>query len=78
MEGPDSSEVDAPSADHGEDEDEDDDAAAAAGSSLVVLLGLILSCKLVCRPGTRTRKTSVRSRTMFLSWVMMIMINDAY
>ncbi len=71
MEGPDSSEVDASSVDHGED-------AAAGGSSLVVLLGLILSCKLVCRPGTRTRKTSVRSRTMFLSWVMMIMINDAY
>lgn len=54
--------------------DDDDDDEVADGSSFALLLGLILSCKLVCRPGTRMRRTSVRSRTMFLSWVMMMII----
>ena len=51
--------------------DESDEAAAAAGEganeSSPSFLELILSARLVCRPGTSTRRTSVRSRTTFLS-----------
>ncbi len=43
-------------------------------SSPPSILELILSFRLVCRPGTSTRKTSVRSRTVLnLSWLIVLL-----